>query len=72
VSGVPYRGALWESNLAVRDFLRAHPQWVQRYGRVKIQAAAASVTSILGYQSDKRDFVEALRAAALAWAAKRN
>lgn len=70
VSAVAYLGVMWESNLAVRDFLRIHPEWVQRYGQVKLNAAAASGTSMLGYQNHKRDFVDELRGAALAWAAK--
>jgi GrpB-like predicted nucleotidyltransferase (UPF0157 family) len=70
VSTVLYRGAMWETNLAVRDFLRSHPEWVERYGQVKLNAAAVSGTSMLGYQNHKRDFVDELRAAALAWAAK--
>jgi GrpB-like predicted nucleotidyltransferase (UPF0157 family) len=72
VSAVSYLGAMWESNLAVRDFLRTHPEWVERYGQVKLNAAAVSGTSMLGYQNHKRDFVDELRAAALAWAAKPN
>jgi GrpB-like predicted nucleotidyltransferase (UPF0157 family) len=69
VSVLPHRGELWESNLAVRDFLRVHPGWVDRYGRVKEAAAAVSATSMLGYQDGKREFVDALRiAAAVAWA----
>jgi GrpB-like predicted nucleotidyltransferase (UPF0157 family) len=69
VSAVPYLGVLWESNLAVRDFLRTHPEWVERYGRVKLDGAAVAGTSMLGYQDHKREFVDELRAAALAWAA---
>lgn len=67
VSVVPYRGAMWESNLAVRDFLRTHPGWVERYGQIKLRAADASETSMLGYQNHKREFVDELRHAALAW-----
>jgi GrpB-like predicted nucleotidyltransferase (UPF0157 family) len=70
VSTVLYRGAMRETNLAVRDFLRSHPEWVERYGQVKLNAAAVSGTSMLGYQNHKRDFVDELRAAALACAAK--
>jgi GrpB-like predicted nucleotidyltransferase (UPF0157 family) len=72
VSAVPCLGPLWESNLAVRDFLFTHPEWVERYGQVKLDAAAVSGTSMLGYQNHKRDFVDELRAAALTWAAKPN
>jgi GrpB-like predicted nucleotidyltransferase (UPF0157 family) len=69
VSAVPYLGVLWESNLAVRDFLRTHPVWIERYGRVKLGCAVVAGTSMLGYQDHKRNFVDELRAAALAWAA---
>jgi GrpB-like predicted nucleotidyltransferase (UPF0157 family) len=69
VSAVPHLGAMWQGNLAVRDFLRTHEDWVERYGQVKLDAAAASGTSMLGYQDRKRDFVDDLRAAALAWTA---
>jgi GrpB-like predicted nucleotidyltransferase (UPF0157 family) len=69
VSAVPYLGVLWESNLAVRDFLRTHPDWIERYGRVKLDGPAVAGTSMLGYQDHKRDFVDELRAAALACAA---
>jgi GrpB-like predicted nucleotidyltransferase (UPF0157 family) len=62
---------LWQSNLAVRDFLRTHPQRSEQYGRVKLSAAAASETSMLGYQDRKREFVDELRTAALAWAGER-
>ena len=70
VSVVPYLGVMWESNLAVRDFLRTHPEWVERYGQVKLNGAAVAGTSMLAYQDHKRDFADELRAAALAWAAK--
>jgi len=69
VSAVPHLGTLWQTNLAVRDFLRAHPEWTERYGQVKLVAAAAAGTSMLGYQNHRRDFVAELRAAALAWTA---
>ena len=68
-SVVPYLGVLWSSNLAVRDFLRTHPEWVERYARVKLDAAAVAGASMLEYQDYKRDFVDELRAAALEWAA---
>jgi hypothetical protein len=38
---------------------------------VKLSAAAASETSMLGYQDRKREFVHQLRMAALAWAGER-
>jgi GrpB-like predicted nucleotidyltransferase (UPF0157 family) len=72
VSAVPYLGELWLGNLAMRDFLRLHPEWVERYAEVKLDAAAVSRTSMLGYQNHKRGFVDELRATALEWAAKPN
>ena len=71
VSAVRLPRGVGESNLAVRDF-RTHPEWAERYGQVKLDAAAVSGTSMLGYQNHKRDFVDELRATALAWAAKPN
>lgn len=69
VSAVPFLGALWKSNLAVRDFLRTHPECAERYGQVKLDGAAVAGTSMLRYQDHKRAFVDELRAAALAWSA---
>ncbi|MDF9277766.1 GrpB family protein [Arthrobacter sp. EH-1B-1] len=68
VSVVPHCGELWESNIAFRDFLRTHPDWAERYGQAKLSAGAASATSMLGYQDGKREFVDTLRTAAVAWA----
>lgn len=68
VSVVPYRGLLWQTNIDVRDFLRIHPEWATRYGFVKLSAAARSQVSMLRYQDQKREFLDALRAAATAWA----
>lgn len=69
VSVVPFLGEMWQSNLAVRDFLRTHPKWADRYAVVKVQAANESPTSMLGYQNLKRDFIDELRTAAQSWAA---
>jgi GrpB-like predicted nucleotidyltransferase (UPF0157 family) len=69
VSLVLFLGEMWQSNLAVRDFLRSHPKWADRYALVKVQAASQSQTSMLAYQNLKRDFVDELRAAAQSWAA---
>jgi GrpB-like predicted nucleotidyltransferase (UPF0157 family) len=68
VSVVPFRGELWNANLAVRDFLRSSPNWARRYAEVKHSAAAGSNGSMLEYQDRKRAAVDELRAAALAWA----
>lgn len=69
VSVVPHGGAMWNSNLAVRDFLRAHPDWADRYAEIKRRALDAAGTSMLGYQNHKRTFVDGLRQTAVCWAA---
>jgi len=33
---------LWADNLAVRDYLRAHPKQVQQYAEVKLHAVRLS------------------------------
>jgi GrpB-like predicted nucleotidyltransferase (UPF0157 family) len=54
------------SKLAVGDFVREHPDCSERHAKVKADAADQSGTSMLGYQDRKREFVDELRAAALA------
>ncbi|UFS58178.1 GrpB family protein [Subtercola endophyticus] len=71
VSVVPVNGEMWNDNLALRDFLRAHSDWVQRYADVKRAAAKASPNSMLGYQEGKRAFIEEMKIAARAWVASK-
>jgi GrpB-like predicted nucleotidyltransferase (UPF0157 family) len=68
LSVVPFDGELRTDNLLVRDLLRTHPEWVERYAVVKRDAVAASPGSMLGYQDGKRDFVEDLKFVAHVWA----
>lgn len=64
---VEHRGAHWRANLAVRDYLRAHPEIMRRYEEVKRTAARAN-GMLLPYSEAKREFVERLRDEALRWA----
>ncbi len=56
-------------HLAVRDYLRAHPEEVARYGALKRGLAARAPGDRLAYIEGKDTYVAALECRALAWAA---
>ena len=58
-------------HLAVRDYLRAHPQVARQYGELKKALAQAHPYDIEAYCDGKDAFVKAMEADALAWAAGR-
>jgi GrpB-like predicted nucleotidyltransferase (UPF0157 family) len=55
-------------HLAVRDYLRNHPDQADEYARVKQAAAQAAAGDRAGYSSAKASFVRELQKRALAWA----
>ena len=55
-------------HLAVRDFLRAHPEEAARYAQLKRAVAARHPRDRLGYIAGKDPYVRALEARALRWA----
>lgn len=67
LSIVPVAGQLWNDNLAVRDYLRAHPAAAHDYGKVKRQVAEGRPDT-QAYQDAKRAFVDELREASRRWA----
>jgi GrpB-like predicted nucleotidyltransferase (UPF0157 family) len=54
-------------HLAVRDYLRAHPEEAARYGARKREVAARHPEDRLAYIEGKEEFVIALERRALAW-----
>lgn len=64
---VRHAGAVWCESLAVRDYLRAHPQKVAEYGQFKQQALADGCVTTLEYATYKSDFVKLLVEEAQAW-----
>jgi len=54
-------------HLAVRDYLRAHPQVALEYGRLKMGLAARFPQDMDGYCDGKDAFVKQLELAALEW-----
>ena len=57
-------------HLAVRDFLRAHPDEAAAYAELKIEVAARHPGDRLAYIAGKHGYVDALEARALAWVAR--
>jgi len=65
IHAVEHGGDHWQRHLAVRDFLRAHPEEAERYAEVK-RAAAASAAGRDAYWEAKAVYVEELERRALA------
>jgi GrpB-like predicted nucleotidyltransferase (UPF0157 family)/ribosomal protein S18 acetylase RimI-like enzyme len=62
-------GAHWQSNLALRDYLRAVPAAAARYGQHKRALVAAGAQELLAYSQGKTAVVEELIAEARRWRA---
>lgn len=56
-----------EAKLAVRDYLRAHPEEARLYASTKETIASAANGVAKDYALGKREFVDALEARALSW-----
>lgn len=59
-------------HLAVRDYLRAHPEEAGRYAALKRQMAERHPQDRLAYIDGKDEYMAALEERALAWAADRS
>lgn len=57
---VRHAGAVWCESLAVRDYLRAHPQKATDYGQFKQRDLANGCVTTLEYATYKSDFVKLL------------
>jgi GrpB-like predicted nucleotidyltransferase (UPF0157 family) len=57
-------------HIAVRDYLRAHPDEAARYGVLKRELVARHPQDRLAYIAGKDEFVQALERRAVAWVAK--
>lgn len=56
-----------ERHLAVRDYLRAHPQEAHAYGELKAELASKFPTDSALYSDGKDDFVQRLEKRAMEW-----
>lgn len=61
-----------ERHLAVRDYLKSHPEAVIEYGMLKEQLAEEFPKDIEGYSIGKNDFVKNLERRALDWRKNHN
>lgn len=57
----------WANNLAIRDYLRAHPGERATYAAAKDAALAAGADQLLAYSEAKAAFMTALLQRATAW-----
>ena len=60
----------WETLLAFRDYLRAHPEEAQAYANIKRALATSSIDNIEAYRTGKNTFVEDMTEKARAWRAR--
>ncbi len=70
VHAVELGGPHWVRHIAFRDYLRAHPEEAARYGRAKVEAAAAVDGDWESYWDAKEPVATDIEARALAWAAE--
>jgi len=64
---VLHGGPHWTNNLAIRDYLRAHPPERDAYAALKAESLAAGADRLLAYSDRKAPFLRALLQRALAW-----
>jgi GrpB-like predicted nucleotidyltransferase (UPF0157 family) len=57
---VEHDGAHWRDNVALRDYLRAHPEAVASYAEAKRAAVAGGATTLLAYSAGKAPIVATL------------
>jgi GrpB-like predicted nucleotidyltransferase (UPF0157 family) len=57
---VEHDAPLWRDNLAVRDYLRAHPEEAAAYAEAKRAAVAGGATTLLAYSEAKAGVMAAL------------
>src|SRR5262249_26799165 len=67
IAAVERDGTLWQENLLLRDYLRAHAAVAERYARVKRAAWDSGARTLLAYSDAKADHVATLLARAKAW-----
>ena len=72
VHAVEYGGKLWIDNVLLRDYLQAHPDEAERYGRIKDKIVEGGNHTLLLYSRAKHEMIQDLLANARAWKYKHN
>lgn len=67
---VEHDGPLWRDNLAVRDYLRTHPEDAAAYAGAKRAAIGGGATTLLAFSAAKATALAALVDKARAWRAR--
>jgi GrpB-like predicted nucleotidyltransferase (UPF0157 family) len=67
LSVVQRSSRLWHDNIALRDYLIAHPEAARLYGEAKRASWNSGATMLIEYSRSKSDFVAKLVAAAQSW-----
>lgn len=62
---VPHDGAFWREHMTFRDLLRARPDLVEEYARLKRELAARYGADRIGYTDAKTPFIQSALAQAL-------
>jgi GrpB-like predicted nucleotidyltransferase (UPF0157 family) len=62
----------WVNNLALRDYLRTHPDDALEYAAAKRKALEAGHTRLLSYSAAKANQIAVLLSKANAWSQQRN
>jgi len=70
VAVVKWNSSLWNDNLLVRDYLRAHPVEAAEYAAHKLRAFAQGNQMLLAYSHYKNEYVANLLARARRWPGK--
>ena len=65
-----YGGPIWRANLALRDFLLAHPEAVAEYTEAKSAALDDGCNTLLRYSDHKSATIRRLLNSALEWTAQ--
>src|SRR5580698_3373656 len=60
-------GSLWRDNLALRDYLRSHPEEAAAYAAAKRAAIAGGATTLLAYSAVKAPALAGLTEKARVW-----
>ncbi|WP_339271013.1 GrpB family protein [Paenibacillus sp. FSL W8-0187] len=64
---VLYRGDIWNHNIIIREYLRAHAVEAERYSEIKQRIVLQGTRTLLRYSDEKNAFVEQLLARAKVW-----
>ncbi|MGG4343388.1 GrpB family protein [Paenibacillus lautus] len=64
---VLHRGDIWNHNIMIREYLRAHAVEADRYSEIKQRIVSQGTRTLLRYSNEKNAFVEQLLARAKVW-----